>query len=150
MSTNGYEVFKFYIRVVTTDPTPRDIKKMSMLIGDNSKIPKGREEQYYLGQEIAEKFTNSAAYEKYLETEHEQITHSVNDADPKTVLTLLQNLFARGMGPVLIFHPNPLECVKLVKQMTAILSNLEDGDEESTCILMVRHDSKTLGQLILD
>ena len=120
----------FTLQLNTNDPTPRDIKKMSMLIGDNSKIPKGREEQYYLGQELAEKFKNSTAYDEYLETENSQITHSVHDADPKTVLTLLQNLFARGMGPVLIFHPNPLECVKLVKQMTAILSNLEDGDEE--------------------
>lgn len=121
----------FTLQINTEDPTPRDIKKMSISLGEKIHIPKERDEQFYLGMKVASDFTsNTGVYDSYIAEEQAQIKCAVDTPEPKVLLSLLQNLFARGMGPVLIFHPNPLECVKIVKQMTAILSNIEDGDEE--------------------
>ena len=121
----------FTLQINTDDPTPRDIKKMMMMTGIRERIPKDREEQYYLGKRIVEKFVgDETVYNKYLEEERLQIVNGEHSPKPEILLSLLQNLFSRGMGPVLIFHPNPMECVKIVKQLTAILSKIEDGDEE--------------------
>ena len=121
----------FTLQINPDDPTPRDIKKMMILSKNVSKIPNTREEQYILGKEVSGVFLeDKVGYNKYIEEEREQIRTCVKEATPHNILTILQNLFARGMGPVLIFHPNPLECVKLIKQMTAILGNIEDNDDE--------------------
>ena len=120
----------FTLQLNLNDPTPRDIKKMMIMTGEHARIPKSREEQYLLGTEVVDKFINSDSLTTYMKEEYSLIRNSVQTCEPMELLTLLQNLFARGMGPVLIFNPNPMECVRIVKQMTAILNNIEDKDEE--------------------
>ena len=120
--------FAFSCQINFNDPTIRDIKKMLVTLKIDKKIPSLRQEQYYFGQEIVGLFKESPEYITYQEDINTQIANATKKWSTENLLSLLQNLFARDMAPVLIFNSDASQCVEIVKKLGSYLFKKESED----------------------
>ena len=107
--------------ISVNDPTTRDI----LSIDNTITMPEGRDEQYYLGQEVV-KLNSKIITKKNLEAFKEIKT----EASPENILSLLFYLFSNDMQPVLVFHSTTEQTRYIAEQILGLLDRIESKDDE--------------------
>lgn len=102
------------------DPTRRDLQT---LLGPDVVIPDSRQEQFDLGRSILQ--THSATVQA---KNKEALATAITDPTPENMYGVLCSLAAKGLGPVMVFHPTTDHAKKATVSMMDYITRLEEAD----------------------
>ena len=136
VSTNGARSIgnkKSLLKLIPSlmDPTLYDLSVINNFKEDKLKIPefKSRESHYLFGKELISNLTDNDN-NKILEFKQNIMDNCCTNFNTENLLATLQHLISNNKGPIIIFNPSSIECIKIAKDLLGLLQYYESNDKE--------------------